>query len=315
MRTLNVFLMSILLLGVVGSGDGGHPLLAGDVPEDVETVVQRLSNTGVPRAEAVALTQSMLQHRFRKEEMFQVGGVIESAVESGLPTSPVVNKAFEGMAKGVEAPRIVQAMELVRSRYEFGYGNARSVANSEEGTRDLGEIIAQGLAAGVTQQDMERVTSRLREISSLRDQAHQYALCTETMRTARDMARLGIASEAVTDVAILALDQGYEAKEMSQMRQRIMDQARLQSPQELAQRASHAIRRGVSPESSDFMGESSSRASAGFEGGAGEGAGDGSGAGAGASGGSGAGSGGAGSGGAGSGGAGSGAGGGRGGNR
>ncbi|WP_456386506.1 HepT-like ribonuclease domain-containing protein [Desulfolithobacter sp.] len=47
--------------------------------------------------------------------------MVGTAQQQGLPTGAVVGKVYEGIAKQVDPDRIVQALERVRSRYQYSY--------------------------------------------------------------------------------------------------------------------------------------------------------------------------------------------------
>ncbi len=109
------------------------------------------------------------------------------------------------------------------------------------------------------------------------------------------MARLSVASKAVTDVVIQALQKGYSAEEMKNMRASFMSHSRSTSPQNLAKSYSKAIQHGKSINGLDnSTGKGGSAGSGGSSGSGGPGGSGGSGGGGGGSGGSGGGSGGSG---------------------
>jgi len=123
-----------------------------------------------------------------------------NAHNKGLPIKPLENKAFEGMTKNVKADRIVRAMETVLSRYAFAYERAAVLSKEKVQISRLGNTLAAGLSAGLNNQDAAQICSmvlnRARHMNSL---AHN-SLAFETLKTARDMARLSVASKAVTGV-------------------------------------------------------------------------------------------------------------------
>ena len=72
----------------------------------------------------VKLTRAMLQSKFNEQQIQLSHALMIEAKNSGLPVQPLMNKAFEGMAKNVSPPLIVSAMETVQSRNAFAYQRA-----------------------------------------------------------------------------------------------------------------------------------------------------------------------------------------------
>lgn len=90
------------------------------------------------------LTRSMLQHRFQEKNTIQAQNTLMETMRSGLPVDPVMNKAFEGMAKNKPDETIVQAMKKTQSRYAYAYRKAQEITTDEDSQNILGRSIAQG---------------------------------------------------------------------------------------------------------------------------------------------------------------------------
>jgi hypothetical protein len=73
-------------------------------------------------------------------------------------------------------------------------------------------------------------------------------LATELCTTLRDMARLGVSSEAITDIVSEALSQNYTAREMEALRESFMNTARKGSPEDVANNYAKQMRQGESAE-------------------------------------------------------------------
>jgi hypothetical protein len=95
-------------------------------------------------------------------------------------------------------------------------------------------------------------------------------LATEVCKTLRDMARLGVSSDAITDVVSEALSQNYTAQDMEALRETFMYAAKKGSPDDMAKTYANQMRQGESPESPGSSGAGGAGAS-GESGGAGSG--------------------------------------------
>jgi cobalamin biosynthesis Mg chelatase CobN len=223
--------------------------------------------------------------------------MLMQALHSGLPAEPLMNKAYEGMAKKAESGLVLQAMENVRSRYAFAYRKAEQLTEEPEEVSELGELMADALTAGFQKGDLEPIMARLQEMTqTMERKGVDDELATETCMTLRDMARLGVSSEAITDVVSEALSQEYTAQEMEALRESFMYAAKKGSPEKTANSYASQMRKSESPESPGSSGAGGAGDSGGSgSGGAGSGGsgsgGSGSGSGGGNSGGNGGGSG------------------------
>jgi uncharacterized protein YaaQ len=87
-------------------------------------------------------------------------------------------------------------------------------------------VLAGSLAAGIHNEDAERIMQTLRERTRNMAQAHSQELAMQTLMTTRTMARLGVQSKSVGDSVCQALQQGCSAQEMHNMRNTIMANSR-----------------------------------------------------------------------------------------
>jgi hypothetical protein len=170
---------------------------------------------------------------------------------AGLPLEPLKNKVFEGMTKNVKPDRIVRAMEIVLSRYTFAYGLAAVLTKEKTQIGRLGNTLSAALAAGLKNQDATQICSMIQNKAQTMNSIAHNSLAFETLKTARDMARLSVASQAVADVLIQALQKDYRAEEMKSMRASFMSRSRTGSPQNLVNSYSKAIQQGKSTDGLD----------------------------------------------------------------
>jgi hypothetical protein len=160
-----------------------------------------------------------------------------------------MNKAYEGMVKQLQAKNIVQAMERVRSRYAFAYEQARVLTKERSQVRTIGNPIAKAVTAGMDEKDIQGIMDRLQERTQQMTQSQTMELAKESFKATRDMARLGLSSKATTNLVCLALQNGYTAQNMENMRNSFMTQSRSSHPTQLANSYSDAIKGGKSPDS------------------------------------------------------------------
>jgi len=214
----------------------------------VRTSTREMIRLGITEGEAIKLTRQMLQNRYQEQEILAAHKVIREMVREGLPGKPAADKAFEGMAKKVSAQNTIQAMERTRARYAFAYRQARAIGGQTDTDATLGNTIAEGMAAGMTEGDVDTIKLKLqtRQRTMTRDELHQ--LSRESFMAARDMTRRGAGGKAASEVVCQALDRSWGTPEMTRLRLTFMQQARLENPAGLAARYTNQIRNGVNSE-------------------------------------------------------------------
>ena len=110
--------------------------------------------TAVALLSANAGAQSpTLPSRLGPDALTAIGRVIDSAKAAGLPTTPLFDKAAEGVLKGADDQRIIVAVRgLARE-----LGEAQSIVGSSRDAALLGAT-ASALHAGATVQDLRQLT-------------------------------------------------------------------------------------------------------------------------------------------------------------
>ena len=249
-----------------------------------------LFSTSVVMAEPsrAGVTQAMDKAGFTEKQVAQVESRLDFARQKGLPEDVMVDKLQEGIAKKIAPNRIVQAIERIASRYNHAHQLAGNLMKNEQQAARLGNIVASGMAAGLTVEAAEKIMQDVKAKQS--PGTKNYPMAKETMLMARDLSRRGISSETTVDVVERALQEGLNVDEMRAIRGAFNKQGTQSSIESFAKGNMAAVNR-----SSNARGMSSSSMGSGRTGGE---AGGGS-SGTGGAGGSGAGSGGSGSGGAG----------------
>ena len=282
MKTTAFFLLVALLLpdGLHAADPAAVPVSAG--MDALAAQVEGLVQAGVDREAADRAVRAMAQNRFSRQQIDAVCQVIDAAHRQGLPTAPVVAKLFEGLAKQATAAMTVRAMDRVAARQRYADDQARRLAGDQRRRAELAEIMAAGLAAGLTPEDMatlvDRLDARGRQMS--RDEGSR--LTHETLLIARDMARQGVASAKIGQLVGRAMQQGLGADSMRRVRQSMNARRGGHSPESLARGYAEAIggaRAGADPQGSGQAGGGSQGAAGGGSGGSGSGGSSGSGGG------------------------------------
>lgn len=254
----------------------------------VQDRTREMIRRGVPGEDAVRFTQAMSANRFREEDILNAQAVVLEAQGRGLPAKPIMNKAFEGMAKQVPPERTLQAMGAVSSRYAFAFEQARSVTQDAEQIGRLGNMLAESLAAGLKEQDASRIMGQLRERSPQMSQNQIEELAAACLAMARDMSRLGVASTLSSQAISNALSNGLNAAGITGMHQSMLAQSQTHSAQSVVQGLSHGTQQGQpTPGLGGMAGGQAGQGGAGGGGAGGGGAGGGGGGGGGAGGGAG----------------------------
>lgn len=183
--------------------------------------------------------------RFSAEHVQQVQNIITSAQQQGLPADALTNKVYEGIAKNIDPNRIIQALKRVTSRYVYGYTLARKFTQKEKQVDELGSTITEGIAAGLSRSDAEKLVNSLQSRSRQMTRDEMYVLAEETMLTARDLSRQGVSSTTTTEVVSKAVNKGFSASEMQTMRNTFNAQGARGNRESLAKVYGSAIDQGV----------------------------------------------------------------------
>lgn len=300
MKRILPIILVVFLCVLPAWGDEVDDGLPDKATEQIRTRTRAMINVGIAGDEAVKMTRMMIQNRFQHRNTLRAQQIAIDAIENGLPAEPVMNKAFEGMAKNVPEDRVVQAMEKTRDRYSYAYSHANQFTQNRGKTNDIGNALAQGVAAGMAKGDVDRTMEELRQRTRQMTRSRTEELAKESCLALRTMARRGVPSEIAADVVSMALQEKYTAQEIKQMHHLFMTRSMSADPTKLAQHYAYAIEQGVragnlsssqmgetaqTGKNSDTNGSDSSGGGSGGDSGGGSGSGSGSGSGGGHSGG------------------------------
>jgi hypothetical protein len=239
--TLSAFLCSSVAFA--DEPDEGLHEMAGEIQQHRSTVQSRIHYEDV---------QNRLRNRFGEDFALKAQRMIMQAKEEGLPAEPIMEKAYEGMAKGVPPEQILQAMKKVHSRYRYAHRHAKGLTKEEGDIHRIRNMIAQCLAAGLRDEDAGNIAFKLQQRAqddATKTKTEASELATEAFRAARDMARLGATSMATTDTVWQAIAHGYSAKDVKTMRDSFVTNIRYaSSATSLAKSYANSISRGEGPE-------------------------------------------------------------------
>ncbi len=252
MKKICLIICAVLFCASVAFGDEVEESLSTLATEQLKNSTREMILSGIDTNNAIRMTKLMLQNQFSLEQALRAQRVIMNAQKEGLPVEPIMNKAYEGMVKQVQAKNIVQAIERVRTRYAFAYEQARVLTKERSQVRSIGNTIAKTFTAGMDQKDIQGIMDRVQERTQQMTQSQTMELAKESFKTARDMARLGLSSKATTNLVCLALQKGYTARNMENMRNSFMTQSRSSDPMHLADSYSNAIKGEKSTDSSGY---------------------------------------------------------------
>ena len=131
-----VALVALLLVlpAKVALADAVDDGLPADSPTGVKNSARQAIQNGLNTEEVVQLTRAMQQNKFNEQQIQLAHALMIEAKNSSMPVQPLMNKAFEGMAKGVPPPLIVNAMQTVQSRNAFAFQRAAQLSSDKSRT-------------------------------------------------------------------------------------------------------------------------------------------------------------------------------------
>jgi uncharacterized membrane protein YgcG len=135
---------------------------ADPVPGDLADAVQDAKAAGLSEAALNRILAAGVERRVPSDEFAKIFRAVAQSGREGLPLEPLAGKVEEGLAKGVEAPLVLKAVQQESNRLRFISGLIRQTAGAP-GTslpRTQNEEVvraARTLSMGVTEQEMQRI--------------------------------------------------------------------------------------------------------------------------------------------------------------
>ena len=204
-------LVAVLILFLAGMAGAAEP--ATDRDGQRLRLERQLLEHHLSAEEVERMLAAMTAAGFSSQEMERLGEQL--ATGDRLLRLAALDKIREGIAKGVTPQAIIAATEKVRNRLEIATQMATSLQHRNDQT--IVEALADGLAAGLHQEQAAQLTKALKTVTSTPDEARN--LTAETLLYARDMARRRVASATVVEVLTTLLARGISARDMQQLRQ------------------------------------------------------------------------------------------------
>jgi len=245
MKKLLIIILGICLCSSLAFGDELDRKLSAIGNEQIRVHTRAMINAGIPIDDAIKMTRLMIQNNYKDQNILRAQKILIDTVEEGLPDRPVMNKAYEGVAKNVQEDRVVEAMEKTRTRYSVAYRHARSITQNPVRVNDIGKTIAESLTAGINNKDAYQIMETLQNSTRQMTGNNKEAFAEEIFLSLRDMARRSVLSRIATDVVSKALEHQYSVQEIKQMRHSFVSRSMNFDPTILAIQYGHDIEQGV----------------------------------------------------------------------
>ncbi|MEJ2656312.1 MAG: hypothetical protein P8012_03840 [Desulfobacterales bacterium] len=245
MKKLLIIILGICLCSSLAFGDELDRRLSTIGNEQIRVHTRAMINAGIPIDETIKMTRLMIQNNYKDQNILRAQKILIDAVEEGLPDKPVMNKAYEGIAKNVQEDRVVEAMEKIRTRYSVAYRYARSITQNPARVNDIGKTIAESFTAGINNKDAYKIIESLQNSTREMTNNNAEAFAEEIFLSLRDMARRSVLSSIATDVVSKALEHQYSIEEIKQMRHSFVSRSMNIDPTILAVQYGHDIGHGV----------------------------------------------------------------------
>jgi hypothetical protein len=235
MKHLFIYVVGIILLLVSVPAEA-----APAIPDTWSTELRASSNAvlkeGVEVDDIIEMTRKMIAAGLDDNAIIQAQKIIRQAIEQNLSPTPIYDKAFEGLAKGVSAPRLLTAMHQVRTRYELAHRLATTLTDDPDTQNDLSVTLAAAQAAGINRQNLEKISGalRVRNENTHRIQERNHLLL-DSLAISRDLARRGIDPEIVGGIISGILTKGANASEIREVARMLNNQKSKLSINERAQ--------------------------------------------------------------------------------
>jgi hypothetical protein len=267
-----ICLVAVMTAATPALADEIDDALPAGTPQRVEENLRQLDGLGVDRSGLLEMTRTMVRNRYSEGQMIQAQEMIRETLRQGLPAEPVINKVMEGEAKQAAPENVIRAMEQVRNRYAYAKSKVEELELDPQLTRSMTGTIAECMAAGLEEGDVEKLGQRLRQRTRTMDRVHAGELAEASFETARDIARMGASSDSASETVGAALDEGFEPGDMVQLRNRFRERVRYGQADEVADEFTKGIGQG---QRAGNLGSGSGAGAGGYMGGSGAGQGGG----------------------------------------
>ena len=215
MRTQTFFLLLFLL--IFSAGAAAEDLQ--DLPEQTRQEIQRqareLGEAGASEEQAGQMLGAMAKNGFSRQNRDKAFDMVKDAAENNQPTSPIMDKAMEGIAKNAGEKNTITAMERVRNRNRLSKQLAEPLGMDNRQKKEAEEIIAGCLAAGMNRKDLSGLLQQTKGLNGQGRNREKTVL--SVLQTARTMARKGTKSSDIYNSLRHAIQNRYSEKEIRMM--------------------------------------------------------------------------------------------------
>lgn len=270
----------LLIIGTAVYEADGNDRMSAETSNRIGDSIREVIRAGVDPDQINTLTSRLEEYRFGEPFILRTHEIVLRAWKEKLPIDPIINKAYEGIAKRVAAGKTLLAIEAVHHRYSLAFYEARSITAENKQQQVLGKVIAEGLTAGIRDKDTIRISQDVRQQNRRITSEQKNDLALQCFQTVREMARLGVSSTTATDIVCLALQHQFTAREIAKMRESFATEAKYGKAENIAQQYGVQISggaRGAGLSVSGSAGQGSGHAGGGSGAGAGGGGGGGGG--------------------------------------
>ncbi|KAA0258567.1 hypothetical protein FHQ18_05255 [Deferribacter autotrophicus] len=242
MKKVFLSLILVLMFAVISFAVTEEELLE-QTPVQLKAKVQEMLAAGIKSEDALNMVKNMLQQRVQTRYAAKVIDAILEAKKQGLPVGPMVSKVNEGLAKNVSTEKIYEALNQVRNRYAYAYQKVERMKLNAQMRARVAQNIVDAMAAGMKKEHMDDMIKALEQKMDRVKEKENYAL--EVTEMAKEMARHGVSSDEAKDVINNAMKHEFTAREMKEMREAFMEQARMGDPKDIAEQMSENMEHGA----------------------------------------------------------------------
>lgn len=164
------------------------------LPDTLKPSVDALVERFVPAETAHRMARQLIAKTSDIDSSQAILQAIRSAIDNGLPAQPMIDKVFEGLAKGVDNRRIYDAVQRVRNRYETAYHyTANHFSFSPHENKLIATGIAEAMASGMSMTEIDAmIRAAATSLPSPQKTPPLPTAVIQVLTTSRDLARLGI---------------------------------------------------------------------------------------------------------------------------
>jgi hypothetical protein len=194
-------------------------------------------DAGVPTDTAELLASQAESAGFTAEQVDACIYNINSMYTAGAIS--IADKILEGIAKNVDAERIIGAVVRLQARYESAMNIVALAGVSNKQGTQLAGTLAEAMTAGASQKNLENIA---KEIALKGNNSEEYA--TETFGMYRDMARHGVIDKKAFDIAMDAVIKN-SGSEIGEFRRAFSEEATYANADDVADMVRGAINAGM----------------------------------------------------------------------